>query len=117
MSQPLEIRLRADKKTLSIAFSAVDIFEYSAELLRVESPSAEIKGHGSDEKKIVGGKKNVTIVGIEPMGHYAITITFSDGHKTGIYSWDYLKEMGRNMEEIWHTYLQNLEQKNLTRES
>lgn len=115
MSQPMEIRLRGDKRSLSIAFSAADIFEYSAELLRVESPSAEVKGHGADEKKIIGGKKDVTITGIEPMGHYAIRIQFSDGHGTGIFTWEYLKELGADMENIWQTYLSNLEKNNLTR--
>jgi len=102
---PMEIRLRPDRRSLSIAFNADEIYSFTAEFLRVESPSAEVRGHGNDEKRIVTGKENVTISNIEPQGNYAVKITFSDGHNTGIYSWDYFSENGPHINEIWQTYL------------
>ena len=94
MNQPMEIRLRKDRRSLSIAFNAAEIYQIPAELLRVESPSTEVQGHGPDEKKVVTGKEDVEINGIEPVGNYAVKLVFSDGHSTGIYTWDYLKELG-----------------------
>lgn len=116
MLQPMEIRLRSDKKKLSIAFSASEIYEYSAELLRVESPSAEVKGHAPQDKKIIAGKKDVFIKSIEPVGHYAVKLIFSDGHSTGLYTWSYLQELGNEKEQLWATYLENMEKLNLKRE-
>lgn len=114
--QPIEIRVKEQNTKLSIAFSADVIYEISAELLRVESPSAEVKGHGTDEKKIVPNKKNISIKNIEPVGHYAVKIIFTDGHSTGIYTWEYLKELGEGQEKLWNNYLQNLEKLNLKRD-
>jgi DUF971 family protein len=111
---PSEIRLSSDKKTLRIVFSDQD-FQLSAELLRVESPSAEVKGHGPEQKKIVAGKKDVAINSLEAIGSYAIQIEFSDGHRTGIYTFSYLRELGENQTRLWQDYLRNLEQKGLTR--
>jgi len=102
---PMEIRLRPDRRSLSIAFNADAIYDFTAEFLRVESPSAEVRGHGLDDKRLVLGKEGVTITNIEPQGNYAVKITFSDGHNTGIYSWDYFTENGSRMDEIWQTYL------------
>lgn len=113
----MEIRLRADKKSLSIAFSAMDIYELSAELLRVESPSAEVRGHGMDDKKIIGGKRNVTIKGLESVGNYALKIIFDDGHHTGLYTWDFLKKMGENQETYFAEYLKNLESTGKSRDA
>ncbi len=113
----MEIRLRSDKKNLSIAFSAGEIYEFSAEFLRVESPSAEVKGHGADPKRIIAGKQDVAIKNIEPVGHYAVKFVFSDGHASGLYTWSYLKELGADKEEIWQTYLENLKKLNLKREN
>lgn len=115
--QPLEIRVREGNQAISIAFKADEIYELSAELLRVESPSAEVKGHSGDEKKIIAGKKNVRIKGLEPVGHYALKIVFDDGHATGIYTWTYLQELGEKKEVLWEKYLQNLEKLNLKRDS
>lgn len=111
---PQEIRLSPDKKTLRVVF-ADHVFELPAELLRVESPSAEVKGHGPEQKKIVGGKKDVTITAIEAVGSYAVQITFSDGHRTGIYSFTYLRELGEKQPQLWQDYLRQLEEKGLTR--
>ena len=111
---PQEIRLSPDKKSLRIIFTDRD-FEISAELLRVESPSAEVKGHGPEQKKIISGKKDVTITSLEAVGSYAIQITFSDGHRTGIYTFSYLRELGENQNQLWQDYLHNLENKGLSR--
>lgn len=116
MSQPMEIRLKGNKQALSIAFNAEEIYEISAELLRVESPSAEVKGHSGDEKKIIPMKKNVSIKGLEPVGHYALKIIFSDGHSTGIYTWEYLKKLGKTKDTVFAKYLEKLDELNLTRE-
>lgn len=111
---PQEIRLTPDKKTLRVVF-ADRVFELPAELLRVESPSAEVKGHGPEQKKLVGGKKDVTIAALEAVGSYAVQITFSDGHRTGIYSFTYLRELGEKQPQLWQDYLRQLEEKGLTR--
>jgi DUF971 family protein len=87
-----------------------------AELLRVESPSAEVQGHGPHQKTIVPGCRTIGIVAIEPVGHYAIRIRFDDGHDTGIYSWQYLYELGQNAEAIWDAYIANLAAQGLSRE-
>lgn len=112
---PTEIRLNPAKNELTVTFDDDSRFIFSAEFLRVHSPSAEVKGHGADERKIIGGKRGVTILSIEPTGHYAIRILFSDGHNTGLYSWPYLRETGRDQEKLWNQYLQDLEKRGLTR--
>lgn len=117
VNAPMEIRLRSDKKSLSVAFSAMDIYEFPAEFLRVESPSAEVKGHGAGEKKIVGGKKDVAISNLEPVGNYAVKITFDDGHDTGLYSWKCLKDLGENMDELWRLYMQGLKETGQSRDA
>ena len=113
---PQEIRLKKDKKTLSVAFSAAEIYPLRAEYLRVNSPSAEVKGHGIGQEKLVFGKKNVEITSLEPVGSYALKITFNDGHDTGFYQWDYLKNLGETYENRWPAYLEQLEQKGLSRD-
>ncbi len=91
---PTEIRLSADKKTLTVTFDNGDVFPLSAELLRTESPSAEVQGHSPSQKKTVLGKENVTIRALEATGNYAIRIVFDDGHDSGIYTWTYLHHLG-----------------------
>lgn len=113
---PTEIRLNPAKNELHITYDDGNAFVLTAEFLRVHSPSAELKGHGEAERKIIGGKSRVTISAIEPTGHYAIRIIFSDGHSTGIYSWLYLHEIGRDREELWRQYLQDLEKRGLSRD-
>ena len=100
---PTEIRYKSSKKALEIDFDDGACFSYSAELLRVESPSAEVMGHG-EGKKIISGRKNVTITEIEAVGNYAVRISFDDTHNTGIFSWSYLRYLGENQEEIWSVY-------------
>ena len=112
---PREIRLKRADKVLEVDFEDGASFRLPAELLRVESPSAEVQGHG-DEKTIVPGRRHVGIMEIEPVGNYAIRIKFDDLHDTGIYSWDTLYEMGANQDALWDAYLAALEAKGLSRD-
>ena len=112
---PAELRLRKDRKTLSVVFDSGDSFDLSAEYLRVQSPSAEVQGHSPDERKTVGGKKDIAILEVHPIGSYAVRLVFDDMHSTGIYSWDYLYELGRNHAQIWQDYLDALAEKGLSR--
>jgi DUF971 family protein len=112
---PIELRLHKDRKTLSIAFDNGESFDLAAEYLRVRSPSAEVQGHSPDERKTVGGKRNVTILELHPIGNYAVRPVFDDLHSTGIFSWDYLLTLGRNREAYWQDYLGELAAKGLAR--
>lgn len=113
---PVEIRLRKAEKTLEVAFDDGRRFSYPAELLRVESPSAEVQGHGASQKQIVSGRRHVGIMAVEPVGNYAVRIRFDDLHDTGIFSWEYLRELGENQDRIWAEYLANLEARGLRRD-
>jgi DUF971 family protein len=112
---PTELRLTDLGKTLHVVFEAGDAFALPAEYLRVVSPSAEVQGHSPAEKKTVGGKKNVTIVTVEPVGNYAVRLEFDDHHASGIYTWDYLHQLGASHEQIWRGYLEELGSKGLSR--
>lgn len=114
--RPAEIRLKKAEKSLEIDFNDGRSFTLPAELLRVESPSAEVQGHNPAGKKIVAGRRHVGIIGIEPVGNYAIRIQFDDLHDTGIYTWDYLYELGEGKEEKWRVYLAALEDRGLSRD-
>ena len=100
---PSEIRLNPERNVLTVAFDDGARFELPAELLRVESPSAEVRNHGGP-KTIVLGKKDVTIAGLDPVGNYAVRIAFSDGHDTGLYSWTWLHQLGAEKDRIWGEY-------------
>ena len=113
---PTEIRLKQAEKRLEIDFDDGKTFSYPAELLRVESPSAEVMGHGPSQKQIVAGRRDVGIMAVEPVGHYAIRIKFDDLHDTGIYSWTYLYELGIREAENWKAYLDALARQGLKRE-
>ena len=113
---PTEIRLSKDKRTLTVAFDDGSAFDLPAEYLRVMSPSAEVQGHSPSERKTVPGKRNVEIIGVEPVGNYAVKLVFDDMHSTGIYGWDYLHELGLKREERWADYLAELDAKGLSRE-
>jgi DUF971 family protein len=102
---PTELRLDAAKTTLTVAFDDGAQFALPAEYLRVESPSAEVQGHGAGQKQIVTGKERVKIGGLEPVGNYAVRILFDDGHDTGLFTWDYLHELGREQRTKWAAYL------------
>jgi DUF971 family protein len=109
MPTPLEIRLHQRSRVLEIAFSDGRAFRLPYEFLRVHSPSAEVRGHGPGQEVLQAGKREVEIRALEPVGSYAVQPQFSDGHNTGIYSWDYLYELGLNQERLWADYLAKLE--------
>ncbi len=113
---PSELRLSNGGKMLQVSFEDGRTYDLTAELLRVESPSAEVQGHSAAEKRTVGGKLNVIITGVDPVGNYAVRLTFDDGHDTGLYTWEYLDRVGKNQKEIWTEYLERLSQFNLSRE-
>jgi DUF971 family protein len=106
--QPTEIKLHQASRVLEIAFANGRHFRLPYEFLRVYSPSAEVRGHGPGQETLQAGKRDVTIDSVEPVGHYALRPTFSDGHATGIYSWDYLYELGERQDEMWRRYLERL---------
>jgi DUF971 family protein len=113
---PTEIRLKDKGRTLAVSFAGGEAFELSAEFLRVMSPSAEVQGHSAAERKTVGGKQNVAIIQVEPVGNYAVRLVFDDMHSTGIYSWRYLHELGSEYETRWAEYLAELGAKGLSRD-
>jgi DUF971 family protein len=116
MPAPLEIRLRRAEKCLEVDFDDGSSFSLPAEYLRVESPSAEVQGHGPKQKKLIAGRRHVGIMAVEPVGHYAVRLTFDDLHDTGIFSWEYLHELGLAQPERWQSYLANLELHRLSRD-
>ncbi len=113
---PTEIKLRQKSRLVEIIFSDGKVFELPYEYLRVYSPSAEVRGHGPGQETLQIGKKNVEITAIDAVGSYAIQPTFSDGHSTGIYSWDYLYELGENQVMLWDQYLRRLADAGASRE-
>jgi DUF971 family protein len=102
---PEELRLAAAGSELHVKFDSGEAFALPAEYLRVESPSAEVKGHGPGQEQLVWGKRNVKIRKLEPVGTYAVRIVFDDGHSSGLYTWPYLLKLGRENGEIWQAYL------------
>ena len=113
---PVELRLKRAEKRLEITFDDGKTFSLPAEYLRVESPSAEVQGHGAGEKTIVAGRAHVGIMDLEPVGNYAVRIKFDDLHDTGIYSWDYLYQLGMEQDKRWRAYLAILSARSLSRE-
>lgn len=113
---PTALRLKSAEKLLEIDFDDGTSFCLPAELLRVESPSAEVRGHGPGQKQLVAGRRHVGIMNVEAVGNYAVRIVFDDLHDTGLYSWSYLHELGRNRERIWNDYLRALEAAGLSRD-
>jgi DUF971 family protein len=113
---PVELRVNKTKDLLTVKFDNGDSFELAAEYLRVESPSAEVQGHTPQQRQFVGGKRNVKIASMEPVGHYAVRISFDDRHDSGLYTWSYLRELGRERERKWGAYLQGLAGQGLSRE-
>ena len=114
--QPTEIKLHQKSRLMELVFSDGSQFELSYELLRVYSPSAEVRGHGPGQEVLQVGKGEVDISALEPVGNYAVQPTFSDGHSTGIYSWDYLFWLGTNRDPLWREYLERLEGAGASRE-
>jgi DUF971 family protein len=115
--RPTEIRLHQKSRMLELSFSDGKTFKLPCEFLRVFSPSAEVRGHGPGQEVLQTGKKDVEISHIEPTGSYAIQLSFSDGHDTGIYSWELLYEYGLNQEEMWQQYLTRLKEAGESREA
>jgi DUF971 family protein len=105
---PSEIKLHQKSNELEVTFSGGREFRFSCEFLRVYSPSAEVRGHGPGQEVLQMGKKNVGILAIDPIGTYAVKFRFSDGHDTGIYSWDYLYDLGVNQDGLWQDYLRRM---------
>ncbi len=116
LHHPVEIRLKREEKVLEIDFETGESFSLPAELLRVESPSAEVQGHSPTQKTVVAGRRHVGIMSLEPVGNYAVRIAFDDMHDTGLYTWDWLYNMGADKEAMWAAYLEALEEKGLSRD-
>ena len=108
-SWPTEITLRTQSKVLEVCFADGNFFSFPFEFLRVYSPSAEVRGHGPGQEVLQVGKRDVQVQSVNPVGHYAVQLVFSDGHDSGIYSWDYLYEIGQTQERLWADYLARLE--------
>lgn len=105
---PTDIRLHQQSRRLELAFDDGASFALSCELLRVYSPSAEVRGHSADQAVLQVGKEAVNITAIEPVGNYAVKLIFDDGHDTGLYTWDYLYDLGERREQYWQNYLDAL---------
>ena len=105
---PTEVKLHQASRVLELVFANGRHFRLPYEYLRVYSPSAEVRGHGPGQETLQAGKRDVTIASVEPVGHYALRPTFSDGHSTGIYSWDYLYDLGERHDELWQRYLERM---------
>lgn len=114
--RPTEIKLHQKSRELELVFDNGREFRLSCEFLRVYSPSAEVRGHGPGQETLQIGKKEVTIDAIEPVGNYAVVLGFSDGHDSGIYSWDYLYDLGVNQEALWARYLERMQEAGASRE-
>ncbi len=113
---PTELRVHDGGSKLAVSFDNGESYDLDAEYLRVESPSAEVQGHSPEQRRWIGGKKNVRIKDIEPVGRYAARITFDDGHDTGIYPWETLHHLGRFHDEIWQIYVAKIAEQGLKRE-
>ncbi len=116
MAAPKELRISKDRKLMTVTFAAHQPFELPAEMLRVLSPSAEVQGHSPEQRVTVPGKRNVAILKVEPVGNYAVRITFDDFHDTGIFTWDYLHTLGHEKEARWQSYLDELAARGLSRD-
>ena len=115
MTAPKELRVSKDRRLLTVTFPGHAPFELTAEMLRVLSPSAEVQGHSPEQRVTVPGKRDVAIGRIEPVGNYAVRIVFDDLHDTGIFTWNYLHTLGHEKDARWQSYLDELEQKGLSR--
>lgn len=115
MAVPSDIKLRRKSNLLELRFGE-EVFQLPAEFLRVHSPSAEVRGHGPGQEQLQYGKLHVQLTGVEPQGNYALRLLFDDGHNSGIYTWDYLYELGRNQERLWQAYIDALSSNGKTRD-
>ncbi|MEQ1879369.1 MAG: DUF971 domain-containing protein [Burkholderiales bacterium] len=115
--RPTEIRLLQKSRVLEISFDDAREFRFPFEFLRVYSPSAEVRGHSAGQEVLQTGKRDVEVIELEPVGNYAIRPRFSDGHDTGLYSWDYLYELGKNQDDLWRRYLEKMQKAGATRDA
>jgi DUF971 family protein len=115
--RPVEIKLHQSSRVVEISFDDGKSYRLSCEYLRVYSPSAEVRGHGPGQEVLQEGKKEVEIAAIEPVGNYAVKLVFSDGHDTGLYSWDYLYSLGENQEKLWARYLERIAATGVSRDA
>ncbi|MGY2052552.1 gamma-butyrobetaine hydroxylase-like domain-containing protein [Methylobacterium sp. JK268] len=113
---PTEIRLSADKRVLHVAFEDGTAYALPAEYLRVESPSAEVQGHAPSERQWIGGKREVQILSVAPVGNYAVKLTFDDRHDTGLYTWSYLRELGQEERDRFGRYCEEIARRGLSRD-
>lgn len=113
---PTEIRLAKDRRSVRVVFDNGVTESFDAEFLRVHSPSAEVQGHSPEQRRLVPGKRDVAISAIDPIGNYAVRITFDDGHNTGLFTWDYFRTLAANRESLWTSYLGDLAKLDLTRD-
>ena len=113
---PTEVKLRKRSNTLELIYSDGSLLEFSSEFLRVNSPSAEVRGHGKGQEVLQAGKRNVKLKTVAPVGNYALKLEFDDGHNTGIFSWDYLASLGQDKKTLWYDYLLKLEKAGKTRD-
>ena len=113
---PTDVKLHQASRVLEVVFPDGRHFRLPYEFLRVHSPSAEVRGHGPGQETLQTGKRDVTIASVEPVGHYALRPTFSDGHDTGIYSWEHLYDLGARQDELWRRYLERLAQAGASRD-
>jgi DUF971 family protein len=113
---PKKIKLHKEEGSLELSYADGSSIIFSAEFLRVHSPSAEVRGHGPGQEILQHGKKNVRITGLQATGHYAVLIEFDDGHNTGIYSWPYLDELNNNRDTLWQEYIQKLDRAGYSRD-
>ena len=113
---PTRIELQGRSQMLALTYGEKESFQLSAEFLRVHSPSAEVRGHGYGQEKLQTGKRSVALVGVEPVGNYGVKLLFNDGHDTGIYTWNYLRELGLNQDAYWDRYLQRLAEAGASRD-
>ena len=111
-----DIKLHKKSAILELCYHDGSSCSLSAEFLRVHSPSAEVRGHGKGQEVLQSGKRHVKLVNVQPVGNYAVKLVFDDGHDTGIYSWEYLRELGQDEKELWHSYLAKLQAAGKTRE-
>lgn len=116
MKVPSEILVHSKSRELELVYANDERQSFNFEFLRVLSPSAEVQGHGPDSAVLQVGKQNINLMSIEPVGHYALRLVFSDGHDTGVYSWDYFEKLAQQREQLWAEYLQKLEQADASRD-
>lgn len=117
MPAPIGITLHKHSRKLEISFDDESNYSLPFEFLRVHSPSAEVRGHGPGQEVLQVGKQNVILLDVQPVGSYALKLTFDDGHDSGLYSWEYLHGLGKNQDALWHAYLSKLEEAGESRES